>query len=480
MATPRRSRTVPSEAGPIVMILGTFTHEGLTAKIEALGFSYVSRNLRSSPKNWSSIAAQVRSLVDEGRLPIAFLYLSSPALLNLAEPVYDVVRDELLTELERTKTLVFVYEDALRGVVKPFPWEVSDDARSAEEDYSDFDWRSPFSKGALTQDEWLSRNERAIERARTLLTHLATRKVDLLPFRSRGDVTIRMFEALDDAQAGVFLRLYIPHGRYQSEQFEDFLTLFTRFLRDAEGREFSVDVQRTASGTAYLFKGRGEASTLDDLRAATDRFDAFLATAKVDPKAAERQLVANGTSREDASFIVAKYVRAANRLVLDSKHEFQRRHLALRQQMEADALGATETALLPQLDENPPSSLFSIVGNAGPLTIIVGDGAASRTTSIMAAEAILAGSITYTDQDQSILRRISEVEDKLRVVQLRSDLDRLKDPATTPEVRRTAVQRLKGFLYETSRYLGKKADEVGTAVLIGYLESLLKPPGAGS
>lgn len=90
-----------------------------------------------------------------------------------------------------------------------------------------------------------------------MLEQLAEQRIELAPFRKRSDVTLRMFEALEETQAGIFLRLYVPHGRYQSEQFEDFLTLFSRYLRDVEGKEFSVDVHRTARGTTYIFKGRG-------------------------------------------------------------------------------------------------------------------------------------------------------------------------------------------------------------------------------
>lgn len=461
-------RSIDSETGPVAMVLGTFSHEGLSAKIEGLGFGFVNRNLRSGPKNWAAIAKQMRALIDEDRLPIAFLYLSSPALLHFADPIYDGVRSELLEAMERTKALVFVFEDALRGVVKPFPWEVE------ESDYEGdaFDWR-PRVYPAASRADWLERNQANIQRAMNLLTELATRRIDLLPFRTRSDVTIRMYEALDDAQSGVFLRLYVPHGRYQSEQFEDFLTLFTRFLREAEGREFSVDVERTASGTAYLFKGRGEASGLDDLRAATARFDHFLATARTDAKAAERQLIAAGTSAHEASLVVAKYVRAGNRLVLDSRHEFERRLLVLRQEMEAEVLEMNQNALLPQLADQPPSAMFSIIGNTGQVSIALGQGAISRP-SILAAESIVSGAVAYSDQDRAILARIGELEDQLRKASLRSDLDRLKDASVAPDVRRTAVQRLKGFVYETGRFVGRKADEIGTHALIAYLDTLIK------
>jgi len=470
-----RSKAVAPSTGPVVVLLGTFTHEGLTAKIDALGFSYVNRNLRSTPRNWSSIASQVRHLVDEGRLPVAFMYLSSPALLHIADETYDQARGELVGELERTKSLIFVYEDALRGVVKPFPWEVED---ADDPGVGQYDWRDSYRSRGVSRKEWLRQNEAHILRARTVLAEWSQRRIDLLPFRTRSDVTIRMFEALDDAEGGVFLRLYVPHGRYQSEQFEDFLTIFTRYLREVEGREFSVDVERTSAGTAYLFKGRGEASNLEDLRAATQRFDEFLVASKVDPSRAERQLIAQGTPKETAGFIVAKYARASNRLALESRHEFERRHLMLAQQLEAELLEVSEATVLPQITESEPSSLFAIVGNTAPVTVMMGQ--LVQSTGVLAAERIVSGAVNYNEHDRAILARIGELEDVLRVAELRSDLDRLKDASTTLEVRRSAVQRLKGFLYETSKFLGKKADEVATKVLIAYLESQIRNGAPGT
>jgi hypothetical protein len=88
----------------------------------------------------------------------------------------------------------------------------------------------------------------------------------------------------------------------------------------------------------------------------------------------------------------------------------------------------------------------------------------------------LAGSISYSSEDRAILARIDVLDDRLRALQLRSELDRLKDPATSPDERVTAVQKLKGFLYRSARYIGHKVDEIGTDVLVNYLEHQL--PGS--
>jgi hypothetical protein len=303
------------ESRPVVMVLGDFIHEGLSAKIESLGFEVLNKRLRSTPKNWARITELMCQLRRDKRLALVFVYAPTATLLLLAEEQFDQARPRLIAELEAAGAILFLYEDNVQRIIEPLPWEVDErDDKTLEG--LDIPWptlhRPP---GVRSREAWLAENADNIVRANRLLDDLTERGLSIAPFRKRSDVTLRMFEALEEAQAGVFLRLYVPHGRYQSEQFEDFLTLFSRYLREVEGKEFSVDVQRTARGTTYVFKGRGEASSIEDLRDATKRFDAFLALSQIDPAAAEREIIRAGAPVAQASFIVAKYARSLRRVV---------------------------------------------------------------------------------------------------------------------------------------------------------------------
>ena len=150
------------------------------------------------------------------------------------------------------------------------------------------------------------------------------------------------------------------------------------------------------------------------------------------------------------------------------RHEFERRRLLLVQQMEAELLDANELVELPMPADNNLSTLFSVVGNTGPVTINLGPAAIS-TNSRVAVENVLSGGIKYTEEDREILSLLAKVNDDVAALQLRSDLDRLKDPSTSPDEKCTSVQKLKGFLYT----MGKKAGYISTEVLISYLNSIL-------
>jgi hypothetical protein len=460
------------DARPVVLVLGDFTHEGLSAKIESLGFEVVNKRLRSTPKNWLRIVELVRGLRREKRLALVFVYAPTATLLLLAEDQFDSPRPVLLDELQAAKALFFVYEDNAQRIIEPLPWEVDDrDDQTLER--LDIPWPTlNRSAGLRTRETWLEEHTDDIERAKALLDELTERGIEIAPFRKRSDVTLRMFEALEEAQAGVFLRLYVPHGRYQSEQFEDFLTLFSRYLREVEGKEFSVDVQRTARGTTYVFKGRGEASSVDDLRAATGRFDSFLTLSQANPGAAEQQLVQSGAPAREAAFIVAKYARSLRRLNMEVRHEFERRRLLLSQSLDSELLDAKDATLLPVSPEDHPSALFAVIGNAAPVTINLPNAVLAHGGAGAVAQ-VVSGGVTYSSEDKELLLLIESLEDRVEALRLRSELDRLKDLATRPEERRTAAQKLKSFLYRGASYVGRKVDDVGTQLLVAYLDRLV-------
>jgi len=393
--------------------------------------------------------------------------------------------------MERTRTLLFIYEDNLQGRVEPLPWEFDDEPvedrlknlgikLSAEQVAASNDepWPSLTNPYKMpTREEWLTENAELVKRTVAMIEDLTHKQLELVPFRKRSDVTIRMFEALDDIQGGIFLRIYLPHGRYQSDQFEDFLNLFSRYLREVENREFSIDVERTSRGTTYVFKGRGDAQTVDDLKSATRRFDDFMAVVEVDPKKAEALFAGEGITPADARFLVAKYSRLHRRLKMEIRHEHEQRRLGLAQQLESDVLDSKSEVLLSARAEAGQESLFSVVGNTAPVTISLSAGAMSLGPQSQAyVDKMMAGNVTYTEEDREILALIGTVKNEVESLRLRSELERLKDESTPPDERRTAVQKLKSFVYKSAKYLAKKTDEVGTEVLIRYLESKIKGP----
>lgn len=470
----------------VVVVLGTFSHEGLDAKVRGLDMTLLRKGLRSSSRNWLKIVDLISSYRENDRLATVLLYAPTPTLLHISGPAYDGVREKLIDELERTNAHIFLHEDNFSSKIEPAPWDISNlseeellarDIPWSDQIELDQDTSQPifditqnyiamrsYSRPP-TRDEWLKENADAIHRAESFLHELRRRNISLVPFKTRSDVTIRIFEVLEDAQAGIFLRLYVPHGRYQSEQFEDFLTMFSRYLREVEGREFSITTDRTLRGTSYVFKGRSEVTDLSGLNGAISRFDEFLSLAQSNPQAAESLLTGDSKHSPQAAFIVAKYARHNRRLTMEIRHEHDRKRLQLQQEMEAELLDSQENALLPVPNPSMPSGILSVIGNLSPVTININGSVLGNTV-----EHAILGDVTYTLEDRALLELIHTLPDRIEVLQLQSDVTRLKDKATSPEERSTAVQRLKGFIYKIGKTAIEKSADFGMDVLLKYLE----------
>lgn len=482
------SSAEPSPLKKTAVVLGTFSHEGLDAKLRGLNMILVRKGLRSSERNWLRIIEIISELRKSGQLAAVLVYAPTPTLLHIASPLYDNVRGQLFDELKQAGSHVFLHEDNFSSKIEPAPWDIADlseddliekdipwsDAIEIDSDTTDF---FPLNAQQLherrasrlpTREEWLSDHADEIRRAEVCLAEMGAREISMVPFRTRSDVTIRAFELLEDAEAGIFLRLYVPHGRYQSEQFEDFLTMFSRYLREVEAVEFSISSDRTLRGTNYVFKGRGEVTDFSGFNGAISRFDEFLSLAHTNPKSAEVALQSRGCAGPQAVHIVAKYARQNRRLAMEIRHEHDRKKLQLQQEMEAELLDDQDAALLPIPGPSALSGILSVVGNLAPVTI-------NFTGSVLAnsVERTILGDITYTPEDKALMGLMSNLSDRMDVLRLQSDVSRLKDKATSPEEKHTAVQRLKGFLYKIGKSAVERSTDFGMDLLLKYLEKQL-------
>jgi hypothetical protein len=71
-----------------VVVLGDFRHEGLTAKIDSLGFEVVSKQFRSGLKNWIAISDSLAELRAKDQRAAVLAYVPTPSLLLIAGSKY--------------------------------------------------------------------------------------------------------------------------------------------------------------------------------------------------------------------------------------------------------------------------------------------------------------------------------------------------------------------------------------------------------
>lgn len=458
-------------------MLGGFGHEGLNANLNALGYQLVSLELDNVlPKSWLKRSGVISELKESGRLAGCIIYLHSSLLLMASKDEYRQAFLQILNSTRGSKTIIFVYQDNLDGVFS---------LRHAET-------RKPMTFVELQkaldgndEEEWATsrfRLEGAIERLRDyndrkgqvdkFLGELYNTGAEICPFYVRSDVTIRIQEFLNDIDGGVFLRLFVPDDRLQAEQLKSLLSVLERYLRQVERTNFSIDSRKSDKGIVYVFRSGTGVDSLQVLDQAFARFDEFMKLCGDDSARAEEILESKGLSQNEAAFAVEKYAREYRRLILDTKHEFERKSLVLRQKLEVDIAEKGTPPSLSWTQEGLPS-ILTAAATGGNIAINIGSLSVVNAAKIQTeVEQLVNGSVNYGSNDKLLLDLFSRYADRLEALQLRSDLDQLKDKSTPEPTRKTAKQRLLGFLRKAAHKAGEMAEKVAVEALSKYLESV--------
>jgi hypothetical protein len=286
---------------------------------------------------------------------------------------------------------------------------------------------------------------------------------------------MRLQEFLSDVDQNVYLRLFIPDDRLQAEQLRSLLEVLERYLRQVECQAFSVDSQKSEKGTIYLFRSDSKVNSADTLKEAFERFNSFMEMCGDDPNRAESLLVTRGIPESDVPFIVQRYSRDYRRLIIDTRHEFERKTLALRQNLESELIDLRDGPAITWSSETLPS-LLGVAATGSNIAINVGSVSVVNSTRVRnEIDQIVNGSVSYNENDKRLLELVSQFADQLGALQCRSDLDQLKDSSTSEVTRQNAKQRLIAFLSKVGHKTGEIAQNVATEALKRYVDSLFKP-----
>ncbi len=79
------------------------------------------------------------------------------------------------------------------------------------------------------------------------------------------------------------------------------------------------------------------------------------------------------------------------------------------------------------------------------------------------------GDITYNKQDKELLELFERLATRQDAIVLKSDLEQLKGTGSSEEVRKTAKQKIIGFLYKITPAIGQSA----LSVLTAYIQKVL-------
>jgi len=433
-----------SKPRPMVLLVGNLVQEGVTTKVQTLGYGYRQKLLYSKPGNWISILELLREWRSNGQLAAVFIHLTPSAIFRAAHQEYREIWESLLSECEYTRTVVLVYEDILAGKLP------------ASSPFSELD--GPYRK--------LVSESTAIQLVRELYDY----DVEVAPYNKRIDLTVRIQRALDEIEAGIFFRLYVPRGRLHADQLASLIRLLEHYLRNVEGIAFSYDERRTEHGTVYIFKSADGRLNTRNLGDALGRFESFMQLAQEDTHKATQILQSFSIGPREASLLIARYEKEFRRVLLDVRHEYETRTLALRQRLETEILEQPPSPVVSTPDATGgPMPLF-LTGNTGPITINLFN--TNQLVNTNTAQ-IVQGDIEYTTNDRQLMDLFNRhTESMEQAWVLRSSLEQLKDVSLPQEERHTAKQKVQAFLYKVLPKIGEKA----VTALIAYLIKSIAVP----
>lgn len=334
-------------------------------------------------------------------------------------------------------------------------------AKESEEfNYPNWRWRFEATKEAETRAEEIT----------AFFDAIYQRGIEVSPFYRRDDITIKFHDFLDDLDKNVFLRMYIPNSRFQSEQFSVLLRTVERYLRQVESRRFSIESRATGSGTLYLFCSAEGDESFGDLEEAFARFDQFMRLCRDDPEQALRLINMPGLSAAESRFLISKYARDYQRIMIDVRHEFEQKILLLSQRFDLEALNFSEEKLSSPMINGGPSMLLNLSGNTGSILLNLGSMSGSNSSQ-MSQEIgkILNSGVVYSHEDERIIELINNYADRVSALQLRSDLDQAKTPEIPETDRKVARGRIASFLFSLASKAGEEIVKRSASELVEYV-----------
>ncbi|MDH6180160.1 hypothetical protein M2152_000342 [Microbacteriaceae bacterium SG_E_30_P1] len=447
------------------LAVGSVLSESVTTRITTSGSKYVSKALSSGPANWRKIT----ELLERPDLTGAIVKLTGKDFERLHQDRYRDAAAGLLNALTKVPHILLVHEAVASAPGLELPNEPlqENDEGVVDDDWDDGSWNDRVAKAyfGTVPDEVRAHVQEL----------LASHGLTMSTYKRNAEASVLAASFVDDSQGNLLFRIYVPSGRLYEDELAKLLELFHDWLGAVKHQTVRQEGYRTPSGRVIEFYGE-PGTTAAEMSTELQEFTAFLSVID-EPEAAERMLNEMGLEPRRARELVAKYSKEARRVLLDTKHERDRRTLAIQQQLESelvDELQAVPPAEIERwVQELVPHSPFAsspytqktLPGSAFPQLVV-------QQQFFHHVEGVVAqnvnGSITFGTPADDLIKLIREFGgDSMNA--LESDTRELSDPGAPAPARIGARQRLKDFLVRN----GNRIEGAAFATVWKWLEGQL-------
>lgn len=287
------------------------------------------------------------------------------------------------------------------------------------------------------------------------LDNLLSSGIEIGTFKEKKTIAYRIETLLEEIIKDVFFSIYVSNDQIFSEQFEDFLKIFEKYLQNIEGINFTVDIQTSTQGKKYYFKSVGKQLSKNEFPLAVKRFNDFIELCTISPDAAIEMIKDKFPDPIQALEIIQTFTKKYNRLSIDLKHQQQRLQLMLKQDIENSLLE------------------ISIKGTAA--IIFEQNSLVKESISYIEQGFQMPNFNSYSasNEELKILNTASEYGKNDELIQIKSNLEILKDNELSLSEKQTAVDKIKSFLLKAGKEAVKQAQDIGVKILTTYLDNLV-------
>lgn len=273
-------------------------------------------------------------------------------------------------------------------------------------------------------------------------------------FKFFNEISKLIKDELIDIIKDELFNFYISHDSFYSQEFEDFIQLFEKYLRSIEGLEINLGVQKTSKGTLYVIKFLNKDLQKFNISESLDNFNEFLDLCNNSPDVALKIVEAKIPDARKALDIIQSLSKKYKRLQLDFQQQKERLELDIKQELQSE--------LLELNISQTPLSLLSSEHGIGRLTNFNLDPVTLNKYKLKSK---------YEREEIDIIEAFEKYSDKQELIGVKSNLDKLKDDEIHYKERENSLFRLKKSLKTLSLKIVEHSEKIGIELLIKYLEN---------
>lgn len=453
----------------VALILGGISRGAIQTSLRTQDYYIYNKILNSSVRNWESICKLIEN--DKNNEFIILGKLTEYVLYQMCLPEYEQVVDRLISLIHSKKHILFVYKNNLLGNFSAY------EASENEVDYNKLTDEELYYQPYKLSDwlRWKGIDDSCDNYLYKVkkLTNKINNELNVLPYEKIIDIEISGQNFVEYLTEGLLFRIFVSNNRIWSNEFDRFIVLFKDYAANISNVKLKIIQDRLDSGIVCSLYSKEENITEDRLNSLFKEFSSFMDICASNPQEATRIINQLENSDNTKHQIIQKYIKEAQRLLLDIKQEREQKIMAIKHRLESELqeyeLSSELNNYVNNVVSNPKFDSILLGGTnekqyeIGKQPIYI-----NHVDKIIYQE--LNGNINLSSEDETLIEIINKYSSSLSEISaLKTALFELKDKGVSKEHKRSAWQKLYGFLGKA----GSKIGDVGVSLLSKYLEQRL-------